>query len=214
AASRTDAGVHAQGQVVKITIPLDIKSEKLQLGMNSLLPDDIRILDCTACSATFNPNRDSTSKEYHYYFCTDKVFNPMFNDVVTHIPLSKTIENNMKLDISLMKKASKLFIGEHDFYSFAKRDMEMQSTFRTILNCEIIEVANGVFGNNTYYLKIVGKGFLTHMVRYITGALFALGRDKLNMADVKDAIINHKEIKLTAKAQSNGLHLMNICYNT
>ena len=68
AASRTDSGVHAQGQVVKITITLAIESGKLLRGMNSLLPDDIRILQCEPCSAEFNPNKDSKSKEYHYYF--------------------------------------------------------------------------------------------------------------------------------------------------
>ena len=90
AASRTDAGVHAQGQVAKITIPIEIESGKLLLGMNSLLPDDIRILQCEPCAAEFNPNKDSKSKEYHYYFCTDSIYNPVLNDIVadivTHIP--------------------------------------------------------------------------------------------------------------------------------
>ena len=61
AASRTDAGVHAQGQVVKITIAIDIESEKILRGMNSLLPDDIRILQCAPCTAEFNCNKDSKS---------------------------------------------------------------------------------------------------------------------------------------------------------
>ncbi|HIP27631.1 MAG TPA: tRNA pseudouridine(38-40) synthase TruA, partial [Sulfurovum sp.] len=110
-ASRTDAGVHAQGQVLKVSIPLDIKSEKLLLGMNSLLPDDIRVLQCTPCPSEFNPNKDSKSKEYHYYFCTDTIHNPVLNDIVAHIPT----HDKSPLNIAHMQEACQLFVGEHDF---------------------------------------------------------------------------------------------------
>ena len=115
AASRTDAGVHAQGQVVKITIALAIESGKLLLGMNSLLPDDIRILRCEPCVAEFNANKDSTSKEYHYYFCTAPIYNPVLIDIVAHIPSVSKGASAQPLDIELMQRACKLFIGEHDF---------------------------------------------------------------------------------------------------
>ncbi len=208
-ASRTDAGVHAQGQVLKITIALEIESEKLLLGMNSLLPDDIRILQCQPCAAEFNPNKDSKSKEYHYYFCTDTVYNPVLNDTVAHIPSNNKIGT---LDIERMQRACKLFIGEHDFYSFAKRDTTMRSTFRTILSCEILEAQPSTFGNKVYYIKIVGEGFLRYMVRYIAGALFALGRAQLSLSDISEALVNHKEEKISSRAKSRGLHLIEICY--
>ena len=81
-----------------------------------------------------------------------------------------------------MQRACKLFIGEHDFYSFAKRDANMSSTFRTIFSCEILRAQPSTFGNEIYYLKIVGNGFLRQMVRYIAGALFALGRNQLSLS--------------------------------
>ena len=207
-ASRTDAGVHAQGQVIKVAIPLEIKSEKLLLGMNSLLSDDIRILQCKLCDAEFNPNKDSKRKEYHYYFCTDSIHNPIFNDTIAHIP-----SHNKKgsLDIERMKEACQLFIGEHDFYNFAKRDTTMSSTFRTIINCEILQEPSS-FGNTIYTIKIVGNGFLRYMVRYIVGALFALGRKQIELIDISEALIEHKEDKLSAKAKSRGLHLIKVCY--
>ncbi|MDF1881392.1 tRNA pseudouridine(38-40) synthase TruA [Sulfurimonas sp. MAG313] len=208
-ASRTDAGVHAQGQVVKITIALAIESEKLLLGMNSLLPDDIRVLQCKPCTTSFNPNKDSKSKEYHYYFCTDTVYNPIFNDIITHIPS----DNKMGLlDIELMQEACNLFIGEHDFYSFAKRDTKMESTVRIIISCEIMQAEFSIFGNNIYYLKVVGEGFLRHMVRYIAGALFALGKKQLSLSDINEALTQHKEEKVSARAKSKGLHLICISY--
>ena len=208
-ASRTDAGVHAQGQVIKVTIPLAIESEKLLLGMNSLLPDDIRILQCQPCAAEFNPNKDSKSKEYYYYFCTDTIHNPVLNDTVAHIP---SINKTGSLDIECMRQACKLFIGKHDFYSFAKRDTTMGSTFRTIVSCEILEVKPSAFGSKIYYIKIVGEGFLRYMVRYIAGALFALGRKQLSLSDISEALANHKEEKISSRAKSRGLHLIQIFY--
>ena len=208
AASRTDAGVHAQGQVVKVTIPLAIDSDKLLLGMNSLLADDIRILKCQPCTPEFNSNKDSKSKEYHYYFCTDPTYNPIFNDTVAHIPS----KNSASLDIELMNQACKLFTGEHDFYSFAKRDTKMEETFRSIFSCEILQAQPLAFANEIYYLKIIGKGFLRYMVRYIAGALFALGKKQLSLNDISDALKNHKEEKISPRAKSRGLHLIEISY--
>lgn len=212
AASRTDAGVHAQGQVVKITIPVAIESAKLLLGMNSLLPEDIRVLQCEPCAADFNSNKDSKSKEYHYYFCTDPVYNTALNDVVAHVPPSGSVSAKTPLDIDLMKRACKLFIGEHDFYSFARRDANISSTVRTVFSCEILPAQASVYGNTIYYLKIVGNGFLKQMVRYIAGALFALGRNQLSLSDIGDALAQHKDDKISAKARSRGLHLVKICY--
>ena len=216
AASRTDAGVHAQGQVVKITIPIAIESGKLLLGMNSLLPDDIRILQCEPCAAEFNSNKDSKSKEYHYYFCTDPIYNPVLNDIVAPVPSNSPSNSKASatepLDIELMQRACKLFIGEHDFYSFARRDASISSTFRTIFSCEILQAQPSTFGNKIYYLKIVGNGFLKQMVRYIAGALFALGRNQLSLSDISEALVNHKEEKISSRAKSRGLHLIQICY--
>lgn len=206
-ASRTDAGVHAQGQVVKVTIPLDICSEKLLLGMNSLLPDDIRVLNCQPCSIEFNPNRDSKSKEYHYHFCMDTIHNPLLNDTVAHIPSTSIVT----LNIALMQEACKLFIGEHDFYSFAKRDTSMHSTFRTILSCELVQTSSP-FTNEVFTIKIVGTGFLRYMVRYIAGALFALGRDEITLNDISNALVNRNDEKLSVRAKSRGLHLIEIYY--
>ena len=212
AASRTDSGVHAQGQVAKITIAIAIDSGKLLLGMNSLLPDDIRILQCEPCAAEFNPNMDCKSKEYHYYFCTDPIYNPVLNDFVAHISSNRKSPATEPLDIELMQRACKLFIGGHDFYNFARRDANIGSTFRTIFSCEILQAQPSTFGNEIYYLKIVGNGFLRHMIRYIAGALFALGRSQLSLNDISEALVDHKEKKITPRAKSRGLHLIRVCY--
>jgi tRNA pseudouridine38-40 synthase len=207
-ASRTDAGVHAQGQVIKVTIPLAIDSNKLLLGMNSLLPDDIRILYCTSSSKAFNPNKDSKSKVYHYYFSTDTIHNPLLNDTVAHIP-SDSIN---PLNIARMQEACKYFVGEHDFYSFAKRDTTMTSTVRTLISCKLVQAKPLAFNNEIYCIQIAGEGFLRYMVRYIAGTLFALGRNELSLDDMREALTNHKENKLSAKAKARGLHLIEVHY--
>jgi len=212
AASRTDSGVHAQGQVAKITIPIAIESGKLLLGMNSLLPDDIRIQQCEPCAAEFNPNTDSKSKEYHYYFCTDPIYNPVVDDFVAHIPPNSKASTAEPLDIELMQRACILFIGEHDFYSFARRDANINSTSRTIFSCEILQAQALTFGNEIYYIKIVGNGFLRHIIRYIAGALFALGRNQISLSGISEALVDPKEEKISSKARSRGLHLIQICY--
>ena len=212
AASRTDSGVHAQGQVVKITIAIAIESKKLLLGMNSLLPDDIRILQCEPCAAEFNPNKDSKSKEYHYYFCTDPIHNPVLNDFVAHISSKDKASTTGPLDIELMQQACKFFIGRHDFYNFARRDANIGSTLRTIISCEILQVRPSTFGNEIYYLKVVGNGFLRHMVRYIAGTLFELGRSQLSLNDIREALVDHNENKISPRAKPHGLHLIQICY--
>ena len=132
------------------------------------------------------------------------------NDIIEYIPFNNNITQG--LDIESMKEACKLFIGEHDFYSFAKRDATMSSTFRTIISCEILLFQPSPLSSEIYYLKIIGKGFLRYMVRYIIGALFALGKNKLCLSDISDALENHKEEKLSARAKPHGLHLIQISY--
>ena len=211
AASRTDGGVHARGQVAKLSIPIELKSEKLLQGMNSLLPADIRVLKCEPCLAEFNPNRDSKSKTYHYYFCMDRVSNPVLNDVVAHLP--SVYENpNSTIDLEKVSQACKLFVGEHDFYSFATRDGNISSTARTVFTCEILQADLSAFGNEVYYLKIEGDGFLRQMIRYIVGAVIEVGRGKISLEEISEALSEHRQQKLSPRAKSHGLHLIEICY--
>lgn len=213
AASRTDAGVHALGQVAKLSISVDIPAGKLQLGMNSLLPDDIRIEECVHCLPEFSANRDSVSKVYRYYFSLDEVSGPLLNDIVAHVNLSNGPRSDKTLMLETMRQACGLFVGEHDFYSFAVNNKQVKSTVRRILRLELRQTNFSDITNNTYYFEIEGDGFLRQMVRYIVGALFALARGDVDVAEIDAALRQHNENKLSAKAKARGLHLVQINYD-
>ena len=212
-ASRTDAGVHAQGQVAKFSIPLEISPEKLQLGLNSLLPEDIRIWQCTKCQADFNPNKQSINKKYRYYFSTDRISSPILSGIVAHVPSRmEGAQSNTQLDLESMGKVCKLFIGEHDFYSFSSRDKNIDSTVRTISHLEMKRTDALGLDVEVYYFEVEGDGFLRHMVRYIVGAIFEVGRHVIDSEDIRQALCNRNEKKFSPKAKARGLHLIEIAY--
>jgi tRNA pseudouridine38-40 synthase len=212
-ASRTDAGVHAQGQVAKLSIPLKITAGKLLLGLNSLLPKDIRIWQCVECPADFNPNRQSISKKYRYYFSTDRISSPILHGIVAHVPLGiEGAKSNSQLDLGKMKQVCRLFLGEHDFYNFSSKDKNIDSTVRTICQLKIKSTDAIGLDVDVYYFEIEGNGFLRHMVRYIVGAIFKAGRHVIDSEDIRQALCNRNEQKLSPKAKAQGLHLIEITY--
>lgn len=213
AASRTDAGVHARGQVAKLSISIDIPAEKLQLGMNSLLPNDIRIMTCHHCLPAFNPSQDSVSKIYRYYFSLDEVSTPLLNDMVASVVLCEDPQSNKILRLETMSQACEHFVGEYDFYSFSVNDKQVKSTVRRILRLELQQAHFSDMSNDTHYFEIEGTGFLRQMIRYIVGALFELARGKLNIIEIQAALHQRNEHKLSVKAKARGLHLIQVNYN-
>jgi len=206
AASRTDGGVHAQGQIAKITLPIEISPEYLLMGLNSLLPDDIRILKCAISTKDFQPNRGSLSKEYHYYFLADAVDNVATSDIALHLPVS----HDEIFDLVALRAACQLFVGCHDFYNFSSRDKSIVTSTREIFYCDIHEASFSPLVANLYYLKIIGDGFLKYMIRYLMGALLELARGRITQADIANYLKQHHEHKLSPRANAKGLHLINI----
>jgi tRNA pseudouridine38-40 synthase len=211
-ASRTDAGVHALGQVAKLSTALQIDPDKLKLGLNSLLPKDIRILECKTCGVGFNPNKQAMSKTYRYFFTVDHLCAPVLGDLVGHVPLVDASDPEGPLE--RMQSAGQLFIGEHDFAGFSVRDTSGKSSIRSILSLELIKAAHSEFGPEVYYFEIKGSGFLKYMVRYIVGSLFEVGRLKIDAAAIEAALIAPNHDKLSPKAKAKGLHLIKIDYES
>jgi len=206
AASRTDAGVHAQGQRAKISIADSISAEHLLLGLNSLLAADIRILTCAPTSKDYQPNRGSISKEYHYYFAPALINNVATADIALHLP----IKNLSPDDLAILKSACQLFVGEHDFYSFSSRDKSVNTSIRQVLYCDIHQTSFLPLVDKLYYLKIIGNGFLKYMVRYLMGALLELAKKRITLNEIENYLQQHQEHKLSPRADAKGLHLIHI----
>jgi tRNA pseudouridine38-40 synthase len=198
--SRTDAGVHAKGQLGKLSLPSEISAGKLMQGMNSLLPSDIRILSCEVCDAAFNPKTCAVAKEYHYYFSSAQVADPVLGDIVAQVA--------GPLDWERMQEAAKLFVGQHDFYSFYRRNSETGTTVRRVLGCELSRASLTPLAEEVGVLKICGDGFLKQMVRYIAGAIFDVGRGRVSLEQVSEHLAQPREEKLSVKVKAHGLHLI------
>lgn len=203
-ASRTDAGVHASGQVLKVVLPREVDPENLTRGMNSKLPHDIKVISSEFIHEDFNVNRDSKSKEYHYYFTMDQNENAAFSETIYTCP--------ERLNLDKMKVACEKLMGEHNFTSFCTQGPNPTSPYRKILSCSIERTNFLTFSDEIYYLKIQGSGFLRYMVRYLMGALWDIGLDRLSIEDLERSLSDGKMHGVRTKAPSRGLHLINIEY--
>lgn len=206
ATSRTDAGVHAQGQIAKISLPKNIPAKHLLMGLNTMLPPDIRVMTCTPSTKQYQPTKTSKTKEYHYYFITSAIANVATSDIALHLPL--TIHKTETL--SLLQQACQIFVGKHDFHNFSSHDKSVKTSIREILYCDIHQVQTSTLMDNMYYLKIIGSGFLKHMIRYIMGALIDLSKKNITLDDISLYIQQRQDKKLSPKAKPLGLHLMHI----
>jgi tRNA pseudouridine38-40 synthase len=202
-ASRTDTGVHARGQVLKIVLPKKITPEKLQLGLNSKLPIDIRVMEVHEVQSHFNVNRDTKSKEYHYYF-SFKQPNALYADFVYYIP--------QKLDLQKMKKACSLIRGEHNFLGLSTQGSRTPNPMRKVSVCSIHKANLDSFGEDVYFLKIKGNGFLKYMVRFIMGALMSVAKQELSFKDLERSLSTGADFMGKKKAPALGLHLIEIEY--
>lgn len=204
-AGRTDAGVHALGQVAKVGIELEIAPENLLKALNVNLPDDIRVVDAAVADGNFHPTIHAKSKEYHYRFTCKRMFTAFQNDLIQNHPF--------ELDIEKMREACKVLIGEHDFSNYYCEGTEVTSNVRVIFECEILEVDQGTWMLPSHYVfRIVGSGFLKQMVRLLMGALWNIGRGKITLGEFKSSLSSTKVSRLGPVAPPNGLYMVRVNY--
>lgn len=205
---RTDTGVHAFAQIVRIEIPVDIPEVSLMRAINSHLPADIRVTKAVRANEDFHPIFSAKSKEYNYVFTNEQSISPFAHELVTIFPF--------ELDIEMMKKGCALFCGEHDFINFQCTGTEVATTVRQIFSCDITHhISTGHWGaviNDYYVFKVVGNGFLKQMVRLMMGALWNLGRGKITLEDLEKSLKIHDAKRLGATAPPQGLYLKEVHY--
>jgi tRNA pseudouridine38-40 synthase len=172
AASRTDAGVHAQGQVVSFWAQSTVDTTTLVRALNYYLPRDIAVKAAYRASDDFNVRRDALSREYHYYILNSNTRSPFSQKFALFVP--------KMLDVQAMNKACQLILGEHDFASFASSLDDSKSTLRNVYE-------TGVEKKRDFTVfRIVANSFLPHQVRSTVGLLIRLGLGKINNEDFRD----------------------------
>ncbi len=202
AAGRTDAGVHALKQVVRIKIPLDINAKNLIAAVNANLPKDIRVLSAEKVAASFHPLAENTKKEYRYAFSLENM-NPHFNDQISFIKGG--------LDIDVMKKGMALFVGKKPFFNYYCKGTPVKTTVREIFEASL-EEKKSFFPQELIFFeaKVVGDGFLKHMVRLIMGALFQLARGKIHLQQIEMSFQKKLPSPLGPVVESKGLYLFSL----
>jgi len=200
--SRTDTGVHALGMVAHVEIPraeFNMSLEKLGLAINAHLPEDIRVVSASRAHPNFHARFDAVGKQYRYFVWNARAMNPLLRTTAWYVP--------HPLDVPAMRVGAKLFVGKHDFKSFAaNRNYEMESTVRTVTRCEIKKSGSLL----TFYIE--GDGFLYKMCRGIVGTLVQLGRGKFRSGDVRQMLSARDRRVAGMTAPAHGLVLWKVFY--
>ena len=211
-ASRTDAGVHALGQVARVDLPFKIECRGLLGGLNSYLPKDIKISCILPCSPNFEPIFHAKKKIYQYKFAFRWPLPPHLNNFIAW--------NKYNLDLGLIQKGCEVFVGEHDFRNFFTTGTPVNSTVRRIYSCQMEFIAVDNFWKDYlegyYLLHFEGSGFLKQMVRLMVGALWNLGQGKISIKDLREYLGEaHKMAdgkRAGVVAPACGLYLTKVIY--
>ena len=195
---RTDAGVHARGQVAAARLPRPFDVAELKRALNSLLPPDIVVLDAVAADGDFDPRRDARSRVYEYRVlnrATASAFEYRYSWLVRD-----------PLDLAAMNAAAKVFPGEHDFAAFRSLGSEEKTTLRRVLVSEWRREGELL----TY--RIEATSFLRHMVRTMVAALVEAGRHRLDARGIAAMLQSRDRAAAPAHAPAAGLFLIEVRY--
>ena len=199
ASGRTDAGVHALGQVANFKTNSNIPIEKIPIALNSNLKKSIVIKSAEEVEERFHSRLNCKRKTYRYIINNSKYGTAIYRNLETHIP--------MKLDIQKMQEAVKYFEGEHDFKAFKASGTSSKSSVRTIYKAEVIDA-----GNERIYIELTGNGFLYNMVRIISGTLVEVGLGKIQPNEIQTIIQSKKRENAGKTLPPQGLYLVSVEY--
>lgn len=198
ASGRTDAGVHARGQVFHFDSDKDIDESHWKMAMNALLPKDIRIQKVERVTLDFHARFHAVSKRYDYLISND-MDNPFLQDFMDLIP---TI-----LDVAYMQECGQIFLGTHDFTSFTSAKIDARkSRIKTITKLEVLQESSCI------RIRMEGDGFLRYMVRMIVQTLIEAGRHRLSKNEIQRMLDCKDKLACRYKAPACGLYLVHVQY--
>ena len=203
-AGRTDAKVSALAASFELFTNLEIDNfPNFLLHFNENLPADIRVISCVEVDDVFNIIKDIRQKEYHYYFSFGNKNHPFCAAIMANILAD--------LDIELMSKASKLFMGTHNFKSYTVRHKSSSKFIRKVDYCTLepnVDLTASFFPDSSYVFKIKAEGFLRYQIRMIMGALIQLGKGDCSFETIVASLREDSQISFDYIAPASGLVLM------
>jgi tRNA pseudouridine38-40 synthase len=197
-AGRTDAGVHALGQVASCSLARPIETATLLRALNHKLPHDIRVRRVRQMPADFHARFAAHQKTYRYRVWKGSVFSPFQRRYAWHLPGA--------LNIAAMRDAAKLFEGMHDFAAFQGQGSDTPTTTRTVTQLRIADCGSRID------FEISGNGFLRHMVRTLVGTLVEVGRGRRDSRWIADVIASRDRNQAGQTAPAHGLFLVSVRY--
>lgn len=198
ASGRTDAGVHAIGQIANFKTNSNIAIEKFAIAINSKLKKSIVIKKAEEVDGRFHSRYNAKGKKYRYIINNSEQGTAVYRNLEYHMPIKLNVEN--------MKKAVKYFEGEHDFTGFRASGTSSKSSIRTIYKAEVIENEDKIL------IELTGNGFLYNMVRIIAGTLVDVGLNKTKPEEIPNIILSKDRTRAGRTLPAHGLYLLEVYY--
>lgn len=198
ASGRTDAGVHAAGQVAHFDTNANIPPEKFCKALNTFLPSGIKVLSSEKAADNFNARKDAKRKTYEYSLYLSDTEQPLKERYATRV--------YGDIDIEKMRAAARLLEGEHDFKAFSATGGSVKTTIRTVYGITVEKSGEDI------KIRVTGSGFLYNMVRIIAGALIKAGKGELSESDIIKALETGERNLLGETLPAKGLCLLNAEY--
>jgi tRNA pseudouridine38-40 synthase len=199
-AGRTDAGVHALGQVASVRVTCGHDTATLTRALNAQLPQEVRVLSVEEADADFHARFSARAKTYRYMIRNAPIAMPFERAYVWHLPEG--------LNREAMQEAAALVVGTHDFAAFQSVGTETPGSVRTVLRSQIQEVEPTLLA-----YEVTGEGFLRHMVRALAGTLVEIGRGWRDVASMRDLLAAGRRADAGATAPPHGLFLVAVDYH-
>jgi tRNA pseudouridine38-40 synthase len=200
ASGRTDAGVHAEGQVASARLRTGLAPAELARGLNAVLPRDLAVVEVALADDHFHARRDARSKAYRYAVWNGPTRSPARDR-------SHTMHPNRRLDLEAMRAAAKLVLGEHDFAAFQAAGSSVQTTVRTLTRLDV----EGAAGAEVHFW-VEGSGFLRHMVRNLVGTLLEIGLGRRAPDEMAAILASRDRARAGPTAPARGLTLVRVDY--
>jgi tRNA pseudouridine38-40 synthase len=201
-AGRTDAGVHAHGQVANVRTDTRHPLKTVQRGLNALLPEDVRVLGAREVELEFHARYSATRRDYRYLIDNSLAPLPTLRHLTLHV--------EGKLDVEAMAEALPQLEGTHDFAAFAAQSPDQKSTVRTVHMARVGEVE--LYGRRLIAIDLAANAFLQHMVRVIVGTALLVGRGRMTAAEFRRVLERRDRKAAGPTAAAHGLTLTTVSY--